>query len=333
MKCSRHLGFTLVELLVVIGIIAVLATVFFVASGNATDSARSAQCMTNLRSLALAANSYAMEKGNYPPAGSSESVSLEKNKPIYSSNPGWISWLCANNYSGGHDFQGAAKASSHQSNGTMPFYGNGNRDEESFAITNGAIWIACGRNRSLYTCPEHVRYRKSQNMPEPLWSYVMNMCFGYDTKGGRAQISATGGSSFKYNDPKLRAEKRLMFAELPTFDPFSDNLEPVQDGKDESADAILQFEQVSKGKSGGQGAIGAGGSKETIGFPHKMSKGRYCANIVFADGHTEKVVLSRNATKEDVAKLTCYLCNGWDVTITSKGWQMAEHADEVYEEQ
>lgn len=55
---SGH-GFTLVELLVVIGIIAVLISILFPAFGLVRESARSTKCRSNLRNLGLAFRSYA----------------------------------------------------------------------------------------------------------------------------------------------------------------------------------------------------------------------------------------------------------------------------------
>jgi prepilin-type N-terminal cleavage/methylation domain-containing protein/prepilin-type processing-associated H-X9-DG protein len=54
----RHLGFTLVELLVVIGILAVLAAILFPVIASATRSARKAHCASNLRQLFMAQKMY-----------------------------------------------------------------------------------------------------------------------------------------------------------------------------------------------------------------------------------------------------------------------------------
>ena len=67
-RCPRA-AFTLIELLVVIGIIAVLAGVMAVAFGGATETARAAQCLSNMKSLAQAANATAMSGGWYPAGG------------------------------------------------------------------------------------------------------------------------------------------------------------------------------------------------------------------------------------------------------------------------
>lgn len=64
----RIAGFTLTEVLVVIAIIAVLAVVAITVSRRAMDSARSANCVSNLRSLGAAALNYTSENnGSLPP--------------------------------------------------------------------------------------------------------------------------------------------------------------------------------------------------------------------------------------------------------------------------
>ncbi len=61
-------GFTLTEVLVVIAIIAVLAVVALTMTRRAMDSARSANCVSNLRDLGAAALNYTSENnGSLPP--------------------------------------------------------------------------------------------------------------------------------------------------------------------------------------------------------------------------------------------------------------------------
>jgi prepilin-type N-terminal cleavage/methylation domain-containing protein len=61
-------GFTLSELLMVVVIIAVLAAIIVPAAGIVRDSARSAQCQSNLRQYGLANSAYANDwKGSYVP--------------------------------------------------------------------------------------------------------------------------------------------------------------------------------------------------------------------------------------------------------------------------
>jgi prepilin-type N-terminal cleavage/methylation domain-containing protein/prepilin-type processing-associated H-X9-DG protein len=62
---GKHAGFTLVELLVVIGIIAVLIALLLPALTAARDAARTTACQSNLRQIGIAATSYSNDNKGY----------------------------------------------------------------------------------------------------------------------------------------------------------------------------------------------------------------------------------------------------------------------------
>ncbi|MBV9463230.1 MAG: DUF1559 domain-containing protein [Verrucomicrobiae bacterium] len=59
-------GFTLVELLVVVGVVSVLAGMLLPTLKSARETAKSAQCMSNLRQLGIAMNLHGETYGYYP---------------------------------------------------------------------------------------------------------------------------------------------------------------------------------------------------------------------------------------------------------------------------
>jgi prepilin-type N-terminal cleavage/methylation domain-containing protein/prepilin-type processing-associated H-X9-DG protein len=67
MRRGTRRGFTLIELLVVIAIIAVLIALLLPAVQAAREAARRAQCVNNLKQLALAIHNYESANGSLPP--------------------------------------------------------------------------------------------------------------------------------------------------------------------------------------------------------------------------------------------------------------------------
>jgi prepilin-type N-terminal cleavage/methylation domain-containing protein/prepilin-type processing-associated H-X9-DG protein len=95
-RFQRRRGFTLVELLVVIGIIVVLVGLIFPAIQAARDAAKSVQCQSNLRQLGLAVVQYRDQYGYYPQYRA-EYPPITNNYGVY--RPRW-QWIMAS-YMGG----------------------------------------------------------------------------------------------------------------------------------------------------------------------------------------------------------------------------------------
>ena len=297
-------AFTLIELIVVVGILVVLVGTLVAALSGGTDAARAARCLTNLKNLATACNSYAMAHQVYPLAGSVETRSLARDessageiKQRYSEAPGWISWDSRGAYQG--------KTTSHVASSSW-FTSAYNEEEEvrQYALTNGILWKYLSGTADVYVCPSHRKILKHKN---PLWSYVMNQKFGYDYSFGAKAV----GAGIEYGS-LARADRTLLFAELQ----FLSN-DKIEVDTDASAgiknDCTLQYVK-----------------QEVIGCNHANGKRGLCAHVVFADGHVEKLSIPATRNGEnwsiklgrgELEDLTKWLCQGKDVSFNGSRYE------------
>jgi prepilin-type N-terminal cleavage/methylation domain-containing protein/prepilin-type processing-associated H-X9-DG protein len=88
----RNSGFTLVELLVVIGIIAILVAILLPALARAREQAKTTQCLSNLRQLGMAIQTYLSETRYIIPAAYFYNSDTEKNHET------WATILVNGNY-------------------------------------------------------------------------------------------------------------------------------------------------------------------------------------------------------------------------------------------
>jgi len=293
-------GFTLLEMLIVIGIIAVLGGVMLAQFSSSTDSALAASCMNNMRTLCNAVMADATKEEHYPSAGSYQYY--EEDSSVKSWWQGWIGYNKGNN-----------PVSCYQKDGD-------NGVDQYYAITNGSIWHAISGQSSAYLCPAHTKYCKQRKKPTPSWSYAMNSYFGWNVRtaadicSGRREYGK-GSFRFRYNsNPTTRKralEKVLLFAEIPYVENGVQSPEWSSAAGKEN-DAILQYspggDEDSKANRAGEGA------GEIIGFNHK-SGNDYSAHVAFADGHCAKIVMPRGATEDNLKDLTTWLCTGLDYTL------------------
>jgi len=301
-------AFTLVELLVVIAIIGVLAGVLMGTFSGGSESARAAQCLSNMRNLAQACQSYGASDTiwhHYPAAGSHEYMQVDtggsRPKVVYYEVKGWVSWYSQSAYKN--------QPSSHQASGAwMTSTYSTDEKERLFSLTNGALWRFVGGSTKTYVCPNHM---KTMNLKkEPIWSYLMNSRFGWDySKGSKC----TGVNVLTFGSLD-NADKVLLFSEIP----YSGigNWQPQGEGASTDCDCVLQYNGslVGDGSSKGSG-------HECIGVNHKNGKNLF-AHVAFADGHTEKLRIPYGGSikkpeidDNNLRNLTAWLCVGKDVSL------------------
>jgi len=82
MRTTSRKAFTLVELLVVIGIIAVLIAILLPALNKARIQARTLSCLANIRQITMAARLYAMDNNDWLPPGDNSPSGADYNWPL-----------------------------------------------------------------------------------------------------------------------------------------------------------------------------------------------------------------------------------------------------------
>lgn len=291
-------GFSLVELLIVIGIIAVLGGVMLTQFSGSTDSALAASCMNNMRTLCNAVLADASMRSYYPSAGPYQYYKVNSSEKEWFQ--GWI---------------GHAKGET-----TVSCYYSDKGEQQHYAITNGSIWRATGGQRGAYVCPAHTKYCKNGKHPSPAWSYVMNSYFGWDISvaAGESEGRRSYGDglfTFRYNSSptsrKRAPEKVLLFAEIPFVENGVQQPEWSTSASDAN-DMILKY-AASDGENQRMNKADSGAG-EAIGFNHKSGK-NYSAHVAFADGHCVKLMLPDSANEDNLKELTSWLCKGMEYTF------------------
>ena len=324
----------------VIGIIGILSGVILATFGGATESARAARCLVNMRSLAAAATAFSMESGQwyyytqnkegqlgYYPSAGSVSGGLHGNFQEY---VGWISWLSEGEFKQG----GIKEPKFGDTIQNCPYIGTGDVRADRWALEHGALWRAIGETSDPYVCPSHVKKCHKKGWPTPLFSYVMNMSFGCDfTDGGDYVHTNPDEIPLSIGVPKngslSRPDRVLMFAEIEGKRDGKDGYEPKQDKKcPQEYDCVLQYNVSVNGKK--RGAKWKGRT-ESIGFPHIGAGKKAFGHVAFADGHVEKFVKpSGSGATLSSEELTAALCEGLDITQNGSQYKVLENEGETY---
>ena len=306
-------GFSLIELLIVIGIIAIFGGVMLSQFSGSTDSALAASCMNNMRTLCNAVMADATKEEHYPSAGPYKYYKVRADKET--GQPWQQGWL-------GHG-KGEQNVSCYRD-------GSDNGEAQHYAITNGTIWRMMDGRDSAYVCPAHTKYCKNKKKPAPSWSYVMNSYFGWDNgrmapevysgrrRYGEGYLKFMYGS--KPEDRRRPPERVLLFAEIPYVD-VGAQAPQWETSPSDANDMVLQYKADSDEKAKANKA--GEGTTESIGFNHKSGK-NYFAHVSFADGHCVRLVMPPDASKDDLMNLTTWLCTGLEYTFNGTRYEKVD---------
>lgn len=284
-------GFTLIEVLVVIAIIGILATLMVPSSNGALSTAKETTCRNNLRNLWNAAINHANDRGessgdvNYlwndgvlPRAGSHE---VRDSRGIYHERRGWISWVDSGlkGYKTGQD-----KPQIDSMEDGWALGADFDAKRAYFAVTNGTLWEYVSQEPGVYVCPVAVKSAgfKEFGKTKGFTTYMMNEFFFYEGNKQRdwyhsRLLSAIGTSAEKigknmdssddYQNFSPEASNLLLFAE--------------QSGESWNDDYKIGKNCVMHVPNGS-----ADGSKAShIGLYHGRKKNDLRGLGVFLDGH------------------------------------------------
>ena len=302
-------GFTLVELLVVLGIIGVLASILGPRIGRAMDNAKAQKCRNNLKQLHAAVHAFAADHGGNLPAAQTFEGKDTKNNEYYTDgedggyrNGGWVAWVPKDRkpeklQSTYYKESSTSKKNNRKESHASEFHDDlGVGPDAKFAVENGARFEYAG-DMAFYVCPlirakvapalefapdsELAQTEEGANIYR---TYAMNPYFRCSQRQAYDRLVSKVGVSYTYGGHVPEASKLLLFTEI---EPSADDAPSRKNRTDEARN----------GKWAHDGCInpthwnsnGENDEKIYAVHPGAKSKKDLCALAVFFDGHIETV--------------------------------------------
>ena len=277
MQSNSRRAFTLVELLVVVGIIAVMVGILMPALSRARESARQVQCLSNLKQLSNATVAYVNENRGYYPGRAGQGADSWFNgdpKRYY----GWIAWRRRIDPVTGMQYPSTPDLNITYS-ALAPYLGvklfdHNPTNSTAFDILNAANSVAPDLEQ-IYRCPsdkleQRIAFASDFNGGRGIYrySYSMNICFG-NKKPDASGTLLENRAHLKISQVRRASEKVIYIDESERsvnngeWNPTAPLINADDPSKDYSA---IAERHEAKSKKNSQEARG---------------------NVAFADGHAE----------------------------------------------